>query len=228
MNCESKPNPLVELHEYKIISRFYEENDEDDDESKSIELFLPTPESLVKLCDSKLVKDIVNFDLTKFVSFSKNPEKENTILDLDKIKTLTNKDLLPFILVFIGGINSINTIYDIFEGIGTELQPKENIYIDHSENYLNYVLSILDFFKGKEKFSIPFSQMKSLLTILDEIGINIHIDDKNILYRSIKDSFFLMERNKILIIVAPSNNFWIKSEKSTIGDQNYDIRLNNY
>ena len=233
MNCESKPNPLVELHEYKIISRFYaandEHEDEDDDESKSIEIFLPTPESLEKLCDSKLIKEVVNFDLTKFVSFfAENPEKEKIILNLDKIKSLSNKDLLPFILVFIGGINSINTIYDIFEGIETELQPKENIYIDHSENYLNYILSILDFFKGKEKFSIPFSQMKSLFTILDEIGINIHRDDKNILYRSIKDSFFLMERNKILIIVAPSNNFWIKSEKSTRGDQNYDIRLNNY
>ena len=229
MNCESKPNPLVELHEYKIISRFYEANDEDEEESKSIEIFLPTPESLVKLCDSKLIKEIVNFDLTKFVSFfRKNPEKEKIILNLDKIKSLSNKDLLPYILVFIGGINSINTIYDIFEGIETELQPKENIYIDHSENYLNYILSILDFFKGKEQFSIPFSQMKLLFAILDEIGINIHRDDKNILYRSIKDSFFLMEINKILIIVAPSNNFWIKSEKSTIGDQNYDIRLNNY
>ena len=229
MNCESKPNPLVELHKYKIISRFYEANDEDEEESKSIEIFLPTPESLVKLCDSKLIKEIVNFDLTKFVSFfRKNPEKEKIILNLDKIKSLSNKDLLPYILVFIGGINSINTIYDIFEGIETELQPKENIYIDHSENYLNYILSILDFFKGKEQFSIPFSQMKLLFAILDEIGINIHRDDKNILYRSIKDSFFLMERNKILIIVAPSNNFWIKSEKSTIGDQNYDIRLNNY
>ena len=151
MSCESKPNPLVELHEYKIISRFYEENDEDDDESKSIEIFLPTPESLEKLCDSKLIKEVVNFDLTKFVSFfAENPEKEKIILNLDKIKSLSNKDLLPFILVFIGGINSINTIYDLFEGIGTELQPKENIYIDHSENYLNYILSILDFLKVKK------------------------------------------------------------------------------
>ena len=227
MNCERKPNPLVELYEYKIISRFYEINDED--ESKSIEIFLPTPESLLKLCDLKLVKDVIKFDLNIYESLLlKNPENEKIIFNLDKIKSLTNKDILPFILVFIGGINSINTIYDLFEGIGSELQPKEEIYIDNSENYLSYVLSVLDFFKGKEKFSIPFSQMKSLFTILDELGINISIDDKNILYRSIKDSFFTMEKNKILIIVAPSNNFWIKSEKSTISDQNYDIKLNNY
>ena len=217
MNCEGKPNPLVELYEYKIISRFYEINDED--ESKSIEIFLPTPESLLKLCDLKLVKDVIKFDLNIYESLLlKNPENEKIIFNLDKIKSLTNKDILPFILVFIGGINSINTLYDLFEGIGSELQPKEEIYIDNSENYLSYVLSVLDFFKGKEKFSIPFSQMKSLFTILDELGINISIDDKNILYRSIKDSFFTMEKNKILIIVAPSNNFWIKNEKSTISD----------
>ena len=128
MNCEIKPNPLVELNEYKIISKFYETNDED--ESKSIEIFLPTPESLIKLCDSKLVKDVVKFDLIKYESlFSKNPGNEKIILNLDKINSLTYKDILPFILVFIGGINSINTIYDIFEGIGTELQPREDIYI---------------------------------------------------------------------------------------------------
>ena len=229
MDYEIKPNPSIELYEYKIISRFNETNNEDEDESKLIEIYLPTPKSIAKLCDSKLVKDFVKFDLKKYESlFSKNPENEKIILDLDKIKSLANKDILPFILVFLGGINSINTIYEIFEGMGAELQPKEEIYIDNSENYLNYIFSILDFFKGKEKFSIPFSQMKSLFAILDEMGINIYIDDKNILYRNIKDSFFLMEKNKILIIVAPSNNFWIKNQRSSIGDQNYDIKLNNY
>ena len=38
----------------------------------------------------------------------------------------------------------------------------------------------------------------------------------------------MMQKNKILVILAPSNNFWIKSEKSTINDTNYDIKLNNY
>ena len=37
-----------------------------------------------------------------------------------------------------------------------------------------------------------------------------------------------MEKNKILILIAPSNNFWVKSEKDTINGQNYDIKLNNY
>jgi hypothetical protein len=70
--------------------------------------------------------------------------------------------------------------------------------------------------------------MEQLFKSLDELGINIPREDKNILYRNIKDSFFMMEKNKILVIIAPSNNFWIKSEKNSINDQNYDIKLNNY
>ena len=231
MNTDIKPNPLVELNEYKIISRFLDINE--DDNTRSIEIFLPTPETFQALCTIHIIKNVVNFDLQKYKSFfsipkGQNEEKEKVILNLDELTSLNNKIILPFLLTFIGGINSINTIYDIFEGEETELQPKEELYIDNSENYLQYFNSVIDFFKTKEKYYIPFSQMELLLKNLDELGINIPREDKNILYRSIKDSFFFMETNKILIIVAPSNNFWIKSEKNSINDQNYDIKLNNY
>ena len=231
MNTDIKPNPLVELNEYTIISRFLDINE--DDNTRSIEIFLPTPETFKSLCTTHIVKNIVNFDLQKYKSFfsipkDQNAEKEKMILNLDELTSLNNKMILPFLLTFIGGINSINTIYDIFEGVETELQPKEEIYIDNSENYLHYINSVIDFFKTKEKYNIPFSQMEILLKNLDELGINIPREDKNILYRSIKDSFFFMESNKILIILAPSNNFWIKCGKTSINDQNYDIKLNNY
>lgn len=230
MNTDIKPNPYVELNEYKITSRFLDINE--DDNTRSIEIFLPTPESFQTLCTTHIVKNVVNFDLQKYKSFfsipNQNTEKEEMILNLDELTSLNNKIILSFLLTFIGGINSINTIYDIFEGAETELQPKEEIYIDNSENYLQYINSVIDFFKTKEKYNIPFSQMELLLKNLDELGINIPREDKNILYRSIKDSFFFMESNKILIILAPSNNFWIKSGKASINDQNYDIKLNNY
>ena len=231
MNTDIKPNPLVELNEYKIISSFLNINE--DDNTRSIEIFLQTPETFQTLCTSHMVKNVVNFDLQKYKSFfsipkDQNIEKDKMILNLDELISLNNKIILPFLLTFIGGINSINTLYDIFEGAETELQPKEEIYIDNSDNYLQYINSVIDFFKTKEKYNIPFSNMELLLKSLDEFGINIPREDKNILYRSIKDSFFFMESNKILIILAPSNNFWIKSGKASINDQNYDIKLNNY
>jgi hypothetical protein len=70
--------------------------------------------------------------------------------------------------------------------------------------------------------------MDILLNSLNELGINIIKKDGNTLYRTIKDTFLSLESNRILVILAPSNNFWIKSPKSSINGQNYDIKLNNY
>lgn len=231
MQNDTRTIPQVELKEFKVISRFYDVNEAD--YTTSIEIFLPTPESLGKLCNSQIVKEFVNFNLAKYRSFFiyKNAQytaEEKIILNLDKIHSIQNKEILPFLIVFLGGINSINSLYDIFGDIGTDNQAREDIYIDSSENYLQYIYSFIDFVKGKEKLNIPFTQMESLLMSLDEVGINIPRKDKNVLYRSVKDSFFMMQKNKILVILAPSNNFWIKSEKTTINDINYDIKLNNY
>lgn len=231
MQNDTRTIPQVDLKEYKVISRFYDVNEAD--YTTSIEIFLPTPESLGKLCNSQIVKEFVNFNLAKYKSFFiyKNAQytaEEKIILNLDKIHSIQNKEILPFLIVFLGGINSINSLYDIFGDIGTDNQAREDIYIDSSENYLQYIYSFIDFVKGKEKLNIPFTQMESLLMSLDEVGINIPRKDKNVLYRSVKDSFFMMQKNKILVILAPSNNFWIKSEKTTINDINYDIKLNNY
>ena len=223
---EEKLNPNVELKEYTIVSK-YLKNDED--EYKIIQL--PTPESLEKLCSPQLVKDILSFDVKKFKSFLEtkkegNSDKEKTILNLDKISFIKNQNLISYILIFIGGINSINSIYDFFDE--SVRNPSEECYIENSDNYLLYLNSIIDFLKLSEKVSVPFAEMDYFFKILEELGIKIPKDDKNILYRSIKDSFLSMEKNKILIFIAPSNNFWIKSEKNVINDQNYDIKLNNY
>ena len=230
MSNETKQEELVELKEYKIISKYFKNKDGDNDINSLI--YLPTPESLEKLSNSHLVKDVMNFDLKIYESFFTpiiDENDDNTVIafNLDKIDYIMNRDILSFLLSFIGAINSINTIYDIYDEDGTDLPPSD-IYIDNSPNYLQYIYSIIDFFRKNEKFYIPYRYMKLFFKILNELGFHIEINDKNILYRTIKDSFFLMEKNKILILVAPSNNFWVKSQKSSINDINYDIKLNNY
>ena len=230
MTNEIGPNELVELNEYKIISKFFKAKDDDNDTNSL--LYLPTPESFEKLCNSHLVKEVINFNLKKYESFFSSIEEENPddakfAFDLDKIKYIINRDILTFILFFLGAVNSINTIYDILDDDGAEL-PSNDIYIDNSPNYLQYIYSITDFLRKNEKFYIPYGQMPLFFKSLDELGFHIEPDDKNILYRTIKDSFFLMEKNKILILVAPSNNFWIKCAKNDINGQYYDIKLNNY
>ena len=228
MESNIKPNPEVELKEYKVISKFLEKND-DNETAKDIDL--PTPESLQKLCSPQIVKDYITFSIEKYKSAfeskkDKDSEEEKFILNLDNIAYIKNGDILPYVLIFIGGINSTNTIYDFFDE--SVKNPPETCHIDNSINYLEYLNAIIDFLKISEKVSVPFAQMDFLFKSLDELGITIHIDDKNTLYRSIKDAFLSMEKNKILLILAPSNNFWIKSEKNSINDQNYDIKLNNH
>ena len=225
MENEIKQNPEVELKEYRVISKFLEKND-DNETAKDIDLL--TPESLEKLCSPQIVKDYITFNIEKYKSLlesqkDKDSDEEKYILNLDNISNIKNGDILPYILIFIGGINSTNTIYDFFESINN---PPESCFIDNSINYLEYLNSIIGFLKISDKVSVPFAQMDLLFKSLDELGITIHIDDKNTLYRSIKDAFLSMEKNKILLILAPSNNFWIKSEKTSINDQNYDIKLN--
>ena len=224
---EIKPNPLVVLQEYKIISQLFDKNE--DDQTYSINILLPTPESLDKICNQTIVKDLLNFDLKKYKTFfeeqnSEGQEEKKFILNLDRT-SIKSKDLLPHILIFVGGMNSENTLYDFFEGLTVQTEDQ---CIDNSENYFVYILKFLDFLKKEEKFSIPINQMDSLFSTLDELGINIPREDTNVLYRSIKDSFFAMNKNKILVLVAPSHNFWIKSEKSSIKEQLYDLKLNNF
>ena len=225
---EIKANPLVDLQEYKIISQLFDKNE--DDQTYSINILLPTPESLDKICNQQIVKDVLNFDLKKYKTYfevqnSESQEEKKIILNLDRNTSIKNKDILPHILIFIGGMNSENTLYDFFEGLTVQTEDQ---CIDNSENYLVYLLKFLDFLKKEEKFSIPINQMDSLFNSLDELGINIPRENKNVLYRSIKDTFFSMNKNKILILLAPSHNFWIKSEKSSINEQLYDLKLNNY
>ena len=215
-NENIKKNPDVELKEYQIQSKFFDEGDE------HIKSFtLPTIESLEKLCSLALVKDILTFDKEKYKSYF----NENNILNLDKVESIKNKELVPYVLIFIGGINSSNDIFDFFEE--TINNPDEASFIDNSTDYFQYLNSIIDYLKSVGKFDVSF-MFNLLFNALDEIGISIHRDDKNVLYRNINDAFLSMEKNKILVILAPSNNFWVKSEKNTINEQNYDIKLNNH
>ena len=229
---KKKKNNDIELIEYNVISKYFgEEND-------NIQLiYLPTPESIQKLMNSKIVKDFIKYDMEKYQSlFSTEEDKNNQddnssieekiYLNLDKIYHISDITMLSTILVFLGGINSQNDIYTIFPN-ETPQNPNEDCFIDDACNYLNYVYNSVQYLKHQQ-IAFPFSDLNFLFKSLKDIGFDIPIDNKNILYRSIKDSFMSLLDNKILIVLAPSNNFWVKSEKSVVNGVNYDTKLNNY
>ncbi len=230
---KSKKNKVrVDLIEYSVISKFFDEENEN-----TQLIYLPTPESIEELISLKLVQDFITYDITKYKSLFKKVAEENEededlsseekyCLDLDKVTSIQDITMLSVILVFLGGINSQNDIYSIFPN-ETPQNPDEECYIDKAPNYLYYAYNCVEYLKHQQ-ISFPFSDLPLLFKSLEDIGLHISINNKNILYRSIKDSFMSLLDNKILVVLAPSNNFWLKSEKTIINGVNYDTKLNNY
>jgi len=227
----------VELIEYSIISKHFGEND------KIQLIFLPTPESVEKLMNSRIVRDLIQYNINKYRSYFKvsadeeenendndtsvsvSATEEKLFLDLDKVPYINNITMLSIVLVFLGGINSQNDIYSIFPN-ETPQNPNENCFADKAYNYLYYIYHSVEFLRHQQ-ISFPFSDLNFLFKSLNEIGFTIQTNNKNILYRSIKDNFMSLLDNKILVVIAPSNNFWLKSENNIINGINYDKKLNN-
>ena len=225
---EKIKNEDIELREYTIYSKYFPTDNNDDDSCKdsfSKDIFLPTPESFKKFCDHPLVKDLLNFNYEKYENFfQKNNDNENISINLNKISSINDSIVLALVICFIGGINSETSINNFSD---FNVLTEEEHYIEYHINYFHYINSVIDYLK-KEKEYTPFriNSLDSLLKSLDELGICIPRDKRNILYSIIKDFFLSLE--KILILIAPSQNFWIKSEKNVIKQTNYDRKLNNY
>jgi hypothetical protein len=157
----------------------------------------------------------------------------NDTIDLSSNPYILDKMILQSLLAIFGSINCHNDF----------LQYSSDEYlVVEKENYLESFLdrSFKDYIE--KNISIIFSKFKikdldTITKALKFIGVKIDflIDNKsnssnlpiyNSLFMKIKN--FVMSLNKLLIIVAPSNNFWIKSEKITIGTVSYDRKINNY
>ena len=215
---EVNNNPDVILKKYEIITNYLEKDDE-----KEKQFDLPTPESIQKLCEPQIVKDLLIFDIVKYASCF-----EGDKLNMNKIESIKDAEMTKFLLMFLGYINSKNDIYSLYDDDSMH-NPDEKSYIDNSSNYLVYLNMCIDYLKQNNKFLNTLTDIDILLKILSDVGITIQKEDKNDLFTKIKKDLFLSnENNKILILLAPSNNFWIKSEKTVINDINYDKKLNNY
>ena len=100
--------------------------------------------------------------------------------------------------------------------------PEENLY-ENSDNYIQYFQNNLSLLTR----DIAFIDLDEVIKSLEEIGIRIQVDNKNTLYRQIKDNVMSSPENKIMILITPSNNFYVKTEKNSINGVNYDFKINN-
>ena len=209
-----------DLKEYIIRSRISEDK----------KFYLPTPENLLELFNLNVIKSQIYFDIEKYKSYFKT-ENEEEILDITNIPHILNNKILNSILFFLGAINIENDIYQFDEQVGGEEEEEEEIkepipeeyLFENSQNYIQYLQNNIQLITR----NIAFMDIEYAIKSLQEIGINIIPDIGNTLYRQIKDKVMSLPENKILVLITPSNNFYVKTEKNSINGVNYDFKINN-
>ena len=189
--------------------------------------YMPTPENLAILFDLNVIKNQITYDVEKYKTFFKT-ENEEDMIDFTNIHHIQNSKVLNSILFFLGAINSENDIYEFDDEEDEEEKalrapiPEENFY-ENSDSYIQYLQNNLSTLTR----DIAFMDLGEVIKSLEEIGINIILDDKNTLYRQIKDNVMSAPENKIMVLITPSNNFYVKTEKNAINGVNYDLKINN-
>lgn len=138
-----------------------------------------------------------------------------------------NNKVLNSVLFFLGAINIENDIYqfDDVEEEEDEIKepiPEENLF-ENSQNYTQYLQNNINLLTR----NIAFMDISYTIKSLEEIGVNIFPENRNTLYRQIKDKVMSLPENKILVLITPSNNFYVKTEKNAINGINYDFKINN-
>ena len=209
-----------DLKEYIIRSRISDDK----------KFYLPTPENLLELFNLNVIKSQIYFDIEKYKSYFKT-ENEEEILDITNIPHILNNKILNSILFFLGAINIENDIYQFDEQFGGEEEEEEEIkepipeeyLFENSQNYIQYLQNNIQLITR----NIAFMDIEYAIKSLQEIGINIIPDIGNTLYRQIKDKVMSLPENKILVLITPSNNFYVKTEKNSINGVNYDFKINN-
>ena len=209
-----------DLKEYIIHSRISDDK----------KFYLPTPENLLELFNLNVIKSQIYFDIEKYKSYFKT-ENEEEILDITNIPHILNNKILNSILFFLGAINIENDIYQFDEQVGGEEEEEEEIkepipeeyLFENSQNYIQYLQNNIQLITR----NIAFMDIEYAIKSLQEIGINIIPDIGNTLYRQIKDKVMSLPENKILVLITPSNNFYVKTEKNSINGVNYDFKINN-
>ena len=209
-----------DLKEYIIRSRISDDK----------KFYLPTPENLLELFNLNVIKSQIYFDIKKYKSYFKT-ENEEEILDITNIPHILNNKILNSILFFLGAINIENDIYQFDEQVGGEEEEEEEIkepipeeyLFENSQNYIQYLQNNIQLITR----NIAFMDIEYAIKSLQEIGINIIPDIGNTLYRQIKDKVMSLPENKILVLITPSNNFYVKTEKNSINGVNYDFKINN-
>ena len=185
-------------------------------------IYLPCLKDFCKLI-KKSEKSLFSFDKKKYSSFF---DEKNQILNLKNNFHIQNTQILKSFILFIGGINDKLDISSKNYLPDSDITPPEiQNYFENSTTFQDY-LEINKFYILNSDIIKSLSDFKELILSLEEMGFKFKDIITNSLYRSLKEH--VMALHPILLVIAPSNNLWIKSEQNTINEINYDRKLNNF
>ena len=157
-------------------------------------------------------REIENIILTPhLLKFSQNT------LDLTKVKGLQNSHILKALLGILGSINQKNDFTLFTSEFNSNINP--SLYFENRVSLVEYIRSNIATMFSEFKI-VDF---KNFIFALEDIGIDI---GKTSLYTEIKN--FIFGINKILIVITPSSNFWIKNENEKLNGKIFDRRMNKF
>jgi len=221
------------LEEYSVLTKI---------SNNPVKLFIPR--EIIEFISSDEYSSNNNnlsnlFDEEKITILKESLIKTNC-LDLRDNPSIQDTLTLKALLAILGSVNSKNdftqyTTDDYLSNI------ESYHYIENfiEKGYVEYIKKNLEIIFGKFKMK----DLSNFIKAARNFGINVdytiekeiefHSENKsassvsyNVIYQNIRN--FIQKQNKILIVVTPSNNFWIKSEKYPLGTKLYDRKLNNY
>jgi hypothetical protein len=138
-------------------------------------------------------------------------------IDLKDNLSIQDMVMLKAVLTFLGSINLKNDFTQFTADIHSNIP--DNAYIEKNESLIKHLFLNLDIIFSEFKMK----DLRLFTKAIEDIGIPISHTD---LYIDIKK--YVMNRNKLLLIVAPSGNFWTKSDKDSLNGKQYDKKLNNF
>jgi hypothetical protein len=174
-----------------------------------------------------MVKNLISNDLQIFLPnindfqedsfFNKKKLKlVNNTLDLTDNTYIQDQVILKAILTFFGSINLKNDFTQFTSDINSDLDNSK--YLENCSNFESHLLNNIETIFSE----FTMRDLRLFTKAINELGITIP--------KSINTEMrnYIMARNKILIVIAPSENFWVKSEKNDLNGKSYDKKLNNF
>lgn len=185
--------------------------------SDDFKISLPELTYLIEFIKKDLTSAFNQSQLSIIFECSESSD-DNNIINLSNFTTIKDFLSLKAFFAVLGSVNSKNDFTQYTSDYYSSIEVSH--FIENNASYMSYLMKNLPVIFSEYKMR----DFSSLIEALKEIGLCF----KQYLpvYEAIRNEIYV--NSKILVLIVPSNNFWIKvpSETPIINGVNYDKKLN--